>query len=294
MITFSHEDYIVQAIESVITQIVNFELELLVADDASPDNTQTVIEELIHSHPKGKLIRYHRHEKNMGAQANFLWALQQARGEFIATLDGDDFWTDPNKLQKQLDFLTANTDCAGCFHNTKLLIADNYNELFLTKNSLNRKLNAKDLVEGLIPFGHTTSLFFRKSRDFSIPGNFVNNFCDRILIYLVAQRGYWYGLDEVMSVYRFHTGGIYSPTSAGKQLQFMLTIYQSLKKDHYSFHQYKHEIKKRLVFYNHELMTIYKKDGQRIKYFKHLIGFILNQKKDLRLLKILVKEEVIG
>ena len=294
MITFSHEDYIVQAIESVITQIVNFELELLVADDASPDATQTVIEEMIHSHPKGNLIRYHRHEKNRGAQANFLWALQQAKGEFIATLDGDDFWTDSNKLQKQVDLLVANPDCAGCFHNTVVLNADNEIKGHILTSVSPTKLTQMDLIKDPTQFGHTSSLLFRASSVRNIPISFRSSMCDRILVYLVAESGFWIGSNEVMSTYRLHPQGIYSPVQKSNQLIFMLGIYQSLREDKRSFQHYKPIIKKKIAYYHHELMKLFRMEGKFSLYLRHLFGYIQNEQKNVRLLKILIKEELLN
>ena len=105
MITYNHERYILQAIESVFMQQVNFPLELIIADDHSSDNTPQVVQSFIDTHSTRHLIRYTYHTPNKGMSPNFAWALQQASGKYIALLEGDDFWTDPHKLQKQVDFL---------------------------------------------------------------------------------------------------------------------------------------------------------------------------------------------
>lgn len=294
MITYSHKDYIAKAIESVIIQNINFELELLIADDASPDNTKTVIEEIIHSHPKGNLIRYHRHEKNMGPQANFLWILQQAKGEFIATLDGDDFWTDPNKLQKQVDLLVANLDCAGCFHNTAIVNFNNEIQGHILSTVNRSKLTQLDLVKDPTQFGHTSSLLFRASSLRNIPKSFHSSMCDRILVYLVAESGFWIGTNEVMSCYLLHANGIYSSVQKTNQLNFTLGIYQSLREDEGSYQHYKPAIKKKLAYYHHELMTLFRMEGNFRLYVRHLFGYINNEKKNARLLKILIKEELLN
>jgi glycosyltransferase involved in cell wall biosynthesis len=110
MITYGHVQFIKQAIEGVLMQQCDFEVELIVANDCSPDNTDSVVNQIIENHPKSNWITYTRHAKNKGMMSNFIWALQQAEGTYIALCEGDDYWTDSLKLQKQVDFLEKNND----------------------------------------------------------------------------------------------------------------------------------------------------------------------------------------
>jgi len=110
MITYNHEQYIKQAIEGVLIQETDFEVELIISNDASTDRTDEVVNEAIKNY-KGKInIRYYNHKKNKGATNNFIWTLKQAQGKYIAICEGDDYWTDPYKLQKQVDFLEENEE----------------------------------------------------------------------------------------------------------------------------------------------------------------------------------------
>lgn len=120
MITFNHEPYIREAINGVLMQKVNFELELIIADDCSTDNTAGIINDVLDNHANSSIIRYTRHQTNKGMMPNFIWALQQCKGEYIALCEGDDYWTDPYKLQKQVDFLEDNKDYAGVCTNLYL------------------------------------------------------------------------------------------------------------------------------------------------------------------------------
>ena len=114
MITYGHEMYIKEAIDGVLMQECDFKLELIIANDNSPDNTDNVVKEIIRSHPRGNSIKYTCHEANIGAQVNFNWAASQATGKYIALCEGDDYWTDPLKLQKQLDVLeNTGADCCN-------------------------------------------------------------------------------------------------------------------------------------------------------------------------------------
>lgn len=114
MITYNHESYIKQAIEGVLMQQCNFNIELIVADDNSPDKTEEIVKQIIKEHPNGRWVKYTKHIINKGANPNFIWAAQQAKGKYIALCEGDDYWTDPLKLQKQVDFLEENERYAMC------------------------------------------------------------------------------------------------------------------------------------------------------------------------------------
>jgi len=108
MITYMHEAFIAEAIEGVLMQTCDYEVELIIADDCSTDKTGILIKQYIDTHPKGYWIKYTRHKQNKGMIPNFSWALQQAKGKYIALCEGDDYWLDSDKLKNQLEFLTAN------------------------------------------------------------------------------------------------------------------------------------------------------------------------------------------
>lgn len=115
MITYGQEKYIRESIEAILNQQCDYKLELIISDDCSPDNTQNIVEDIIKNHPKGHLIDYTRQSPNKGVIANFWWTLNRCSGEYIAICEGDDYWTDPFKLQKQIDFMESNMDCSMVF-----------------------------------------------------------------------------------------------------------------------------------------------------------------------------------
>ena len=117
MITYGHEKYIRQAIEGVLMQQCDFEVELIVANDCSPDATDQIIKEIIQSHLRSSWIKYICHDKNVGIMSNFIFSMQECKGEYIALCEGDDYWTDPLKLQKQFDFLDNNSEYKFCITN---------------------------------------------------------------------------------------------------------------------------------------------------------------------------------
>lgn len=118
MITYRHEAFIGQAIESVLMQQTDFPVELIIGDDASPDNTRAVAEEYARRYP-GR-VRVLPAQPNLGMQPNFMRVFAACESEFIAMLEGDDYWTDPTKLQRQVDALRANPECAMCFHDAEI------------------------------------------------------------------------------------------------------------------------------------------------------------------------------
>ena len=211
MITYGHEKYIRQAIEGVLMQQFDFEVELIVANDCSPDATDQVIKDIIKSHPRGYLIRYSEHDKNIGMMPNFIFALQECKGNYIALCDGDDYWTDPLKLQKQVEFLEANPDYALCFHQVNVLkpsgeIVDD----FITKVPENY-----ETIETLARLGnyiHTPSVVFRNIiKEF--PFEFQHSpIGDYFLYMMLAEYGKLKYLEEKMCVYRYGVG-IYSSES---------------------------------------------------------------------------------
>ena len=151
MITYSHEDYIKQAIEGVLMQEYKGEIELIVSNDKSPDGTDAILKKIIGHHSRGNLIRYTNHEKNLGMLPNFIWAKQQAIGKYIAICEGDDYWTDSLKLQKQVDFLEGNPEFG--------LVCTNYDtDEKVTIDEESKELHLKDILKDSA-VGTVTAMF---------------------------------------------------------------------------------------------------------------------------------------
>ena len=114
MICFNHGEYIREALESVFSQEVDFEFEVVIGDDCSSDDTRSIILEFDRKYP-GKITKLF-HPENIGMIANQNAVFTACRGKYIAMLEGDDYWTDPCKLQTQIDAMERNPDCHLCFH----------------------------------------------------------------------------------------------------------------------------------------------------------------------------------
>lgn len=110
MITYNHQEFIKEAIHGVCNQKVNFKYELIIANDFSTDNTEAVVKEtVINKKNHNPEIHYFNRGKNYGMMENFIFGLKQCKGKYIAFCEGDDFWNNPQKLQKQVDFLEKKT-----------------------------------------------------------------------------------------------------------------------------------------------------------------------------------------
>ena len=118
MITYNHERFIAQALESVLAQRVNFDYEIIVGEDCSTDGTRAIVMDFHRRYPGGivPLLR----EKNIGGARNIELTLAACRGHYLAMSEGDDYWTCEDKLQRQVDFLDANPDYAICCHRVQI------------------------------------------------------------------------------------------------------------------------------------------------------------------------------
>jgi glycosyltransferase involved in cell wall biosynthesis len=118
MITYNHARYIGQAIDSVLAQQTDFSVELVIGEDCSTDGTRRICEEFAARHPQR--IRLLPSVRNLGLLANYMRTWEECDGDFIATIDGDDFWLDSGKLATQVNVLESNPSLSMCFHNARL------------------------------------------------------------------------------------------------------------------------------------------------------------------------------
>ncbi|WP_091426424.1 glycosyltransferase [Formosa sp. Hel1_31_208] len=216
MITYNHELYIKQAIEGVLMQETSFDFELIVVDDCSPDNTEIIVNSLIETHPQGSLITYTKQTENKGMYDNFLYALNACKSEFVALCEGDDYWIDPKKLQKQVAFLEANPAFEVCFTNTRVINSNTD----IVKDQLMGDDRMEIYEHKDLPIWAPTLTRVFRNRDFSTvpsaPG------LDNIMLLWQSKFGKIKLLNTVTSAYRLHSGGVYSAQSEGRRKEHML------------------------------------------------------------------------
>ncbi|TVQ03043.1 MAG: glycosyltransferase [Balneolaceae bacterium] len=116
--TYQHANYICEAIESILMQETDFAFELIIGEDFSTDGTREIVYQYAENYPY--LIRLITADYNVQQQANHMRCLLACRGKYIAICSGDDYWTDPQKLQKQADFMVANPEFSMCYHSYQI------------------------------------------------------------------------------------------------------------------------------------------------------------------------------
>lgn len=208
ILTYNQKDFIGKAIESALVQETNFDFEILVGDDCSTDGTQEVISEYQRNYPdKVKAIL---HPKNLGQNGlfNTIETLKLAQGEYIAHMDGDDYWISTQKLQKQVDFMEEHPGFSACFHNALITYEDGSSAHELNANDQKSVITVEDLVgEDEIWFMATSAVMFR-NRLLYYPEWFLKSTSGDIPRYVIlAKQGLIGYVPEVMSVYRKNRGG---------------------------------------------------------------------------------------
>jgi glycosyltransferase involved in cell wall biosynthesis len=229
MITYNHERFLAQAIDSALAQRTPFDVEIVVGEDCSKDRTREILRAYTERYP-GR-VRALLPEKNLGINRNLVATLRACQGEYVALLEGDDFWTDPNKLQKQVEFLDARPDFELCFHDVTTIRDDDPTSVRQRRTPVRGKsvlsLNDLLLIGNFIP---TCSAVFR-NRDFSqMPDWFFSlRIGDYPLNMMTAERGKLGYLPGAMGCYRLHTGGTFSAQSNQRNVEEMVRMMDLVK-----------------------------------------------------------------
>ena len=208
IITYNHENYIRECLEGSINQINYYDYEIVISDDKSSDNTLQICLEYASKYPN--LIRILPSESNLGMIGNWIKSISNCKGEYIALCEGDDYWTDPYKLQKQVDFLEENPSYVMSFHNRFLV--DNFNKKldFDDKYPYSKKiLTQEEMICG--SYAPTQTLVCLNAALKELPKNIRVFNVDTFLIAWLGQFGKAYFHEDIMpSAYRIHNGGIFS------------------------------------------------------------------------------------
>ena len=208
IVTYNHEAFIAQAIESVLMQEVDFDYEVVIAEDCSTDNTREIVIGYQERYPdKIRLILSERNLGNYGGAISAR-ALPTCRGQYIALLEGDDYWTDPHKLQKQVDFLDSHPDFSICSHNVYIEYEGQSKPMVEWLGSEHKEVMTIEDLLGDGTGGATCSLVFRNGVFGELPDWFSQIAGgDTALQILCASKGKMRYFREVMGVYRKHSSG---------------------------------------------------------------------------------------
>lgn len=238
MITYNHEKYIAEAIEGIVMQKTNFPFELVIGEDCSTDNTRAICIEYQKKYPD--IITLRLPDKNQGMMLNWINNINAGRGKYIALCDGDDYWTDPYKLQKQVDFMEANPDFAMCSHPVYTLMCGTLDENIEMERDV---LTTEDIIRkdwGLL----TASIFFRKDAHKTPDWYYTVKNGDYALQLIVSLSGKIKFLPEYMSVYRQHLGGMSSTLKPLNQTAWMVYLLHEF--DKYTDRRYRKAIIERI------------------------------------------------
>ena len=240
VITYNHEKYVRHALQSIVSQSTNFNYEVIVGDDCSTDNTSAIVMDFSKKNPELfiPVIR----DKNLGMAKNVVDLVLRAKGKYIALLEGDDYWLDDYKLQKQVDFMESHSDYAAVYG--RIVMVDEKEELLpdllggkgYTKGE--GEYTIKDFENGIWP-GHTATSLFRKASLAEIMQKVVSGKVDEKLIIDRGQVlgllsvGRVYTLDDVFSAWRYVLNpecGSWSSQNDYFSKENMIKQYESLKR----------------------------------------------------------------
>lgn len=210
MITYGHENYIEQAVNGVLMQECNFDVELIITNDCSPDETDAVIKNILKSHPKSSWIKYIKHEKNIGAMPNVVFSLKEAQGKYIAFCEGDDYWTDAMKLQKQVDIMQNKPEISLVFSNRLIYDVEKNSTIKHIMPYKRNVFSLNDVVGGFVP--STQTMLFRRDEKLL---DFIQKYIkhpsgDQIISLFYAMKGNLYLLQDITATYRITGEGVWS------------------------------------------------------------------------------------
>ena len=263
VITYGHEKYIRKALESILEQECNYTIEIIVANDASPDSTDEVVNKVIQSNNTSFTMKYYVHKRNIGMMQNFLFALERCDGKYIAILEGDDYWTDKQKLQKQIDLLESNESISMCFHRTDYLLQNGsvtISTATIHENVI-RELRISDLAKG--NFIHTPSVVFR-SKFLPMPEKLMTSPIGDYPLWLhLATCGNLLYMPECMAHYREGVGVWSGSQKANRILLWCFTLFLCI--DQFKEEDVKGALREQLNEAKHQLSDASFEELARVK-----------------------------
>jgi glycosyltransferase involved in cell wall biosynthesis len=262
--SYNHQDYITQALESVLSQRTSFGWEVVVGDDCSTDGTRRILEGFKARYPDRLSLLLPATNLGSGGRTLSRLLLEGARGQYVACLDGDDYWLGVDKLERQVRFLDDHPDCSMCWHRAYNLYPDQsltpYENNFDYDHQKSYYSLSDVIFQNFIP---TASIVFRNGL-VTLPPTFTTvPAADWFYNALLAERGPLAFLNEVWSVRRVHAGGLISMKSPEAKLQFNIDCVHMI--DTHFHNAYRTEAKARLAYLHRELAIRLRDSGQRWK-----------------------------
>lgn len=289
-ITYNHENFIKDALDSFLEQDIDCDIEIIISDDGSKDTTRDILKKYEKQYPN--IIKIYLQKINLGPMQNFKFVLSKCTGNYISYCDGDDYWDSKDKLKKQFNALEKNKNCSFSFHDV-LLIEENKRPIHhLSKGRKNENfpegiINGLKIINTPIRIVHANSLLFRKETlekhlslfdkvKFSPNGDFA-------LTMILVSEGDAYYFKDLMSTYRIASTSISNSRSISdiKVLNQMLRFYNKLNK--YFEYKFSNELHINIIgtkmSYYEGNMTNSLKSHRYFNAFKYLFMMLINHKK---------------
>ena len=232
--TYNMEAYIAEAMDSWLAQKTSFPFDILISDDGSTDGTCDVVRHYMEMYPNIRLIS----TGHVGKMPNFIRSLKESKGKYIALCDGDDYWIDPNKLQKQVDFMESHPDFSESFTNSYVLNTVT-GEKKIAKTQLWDEADTKGLLRHrdndnvqMSP-GHTSTFLYRNRYLQVYPEWMYGDVMTDFPLYMLMSR---YGrakfINDVTSVYRHRPDGVSSLNyTFEKNTRKRINVYRHVNRD---------------------------------------------------------------
>lgn len=236
--TYNHQAFIGQCLDSILSQRTHLPFKIVVSDDCSTDNTQSIIREYAQKYPD-RIVPILRN-KNIGFHSNFISSLEACQADWVAWVEGDDFWCDTMKISKQMGLIDSDPEAVICFGKANSIDLNRIgfieNKIFgPPDNFIKKTYSRNDLLRS--NFVHTSTIVFKKEAINPLPEWYSNwHLGDWTLLLVALKKGHAVFLNEVVSTYRIHTGGMWSSTSFEKKflqqerlITFLISIEDNLK-----------------------------------------------------------------
>lgn len=282
-VTYNHEKYIAKALDGFLMQKTNFKFEILVHDDASEDKTPEIIENYAKRYPDiiKPMFQIENQQSKGIKKISYRFNHGRAIGKYIAYCEGDDYWIDPYKLQKQVDYMENNPDCTMCFHNAEMV---NENGTLIGKLVIDKSINDKCFNAGemaVLGFIPTASTLYLKSVMDNVPQWYFESVVGDYPLQLInSNEGYAYYMNEVMSHYRTSVKGsatdMFNKKNNQEKIKYIEGVINILDNfNKYSDYRYLGEIEKAKIVREVQILELNKeikklKQGRYREYYDNL------------------------
>jgi len=284
-IAYNQEDFISETLDSILRQKTSFPFEIVIGDDHSQDRTREICEAYAARFPDR--VKYRRRDPNLGMMPNFIKTLGECGGRYVAVCEGDDFWTDDTKLQRQFDFMEAHPEVSLCCHDHAVLANNTMTHPNEDLAEDVKILETRDYMRN--PFFHTSSYFFRRDAQ---PAPYPDWYADvlagdHFLVLFLSMRGKIGYLNRRMSVFRNHGSSV---SFTRKALEIKQNFVRHLEIfNEYSDRQFENEIQEVIDRWNLVYRVYEPGYAKRLAYLANHAGVYLRNFQKVGGLKLLVK-----